>query len=328
MEFMITANRGKTVLNGRKAFVLLIAVLFITTGCLDRADKQNRIIEQPDKPVVFTSIYPMYDFTKNIGGDRIDLRMAIPAGAEPHDWEPTAKLLAALQEADIFIYNGVGMEPWVDDMLASLSGDGPFIVEASEGIGLLKLENHVGKQSRHHNGFTGYDPHVWLDPVRANMQCENILSALIKVDQRNEDYYRSNFLKFSDKLKELDNLYRETLSGFSRREIVVSHAAFGYLADRYGLIQIAVSGLNPREEPSAAELVELTQFIREKGVRHILFETLTSPKLAEVLAIEAGAKIGVLNPIGGLTRQEMDEGMDYLSVMMKNLETLKDVLAE
>jgi zinc transport system substrate-binding protein len=316
--------RGRSTLNGRTVCIMLIIVSIMTAGCINSANRQARVAEDRGKPLVYASIYPMYDFAKKIGGDRIDLRMAVPAGAEPHGWEPTARMLVEIGRADVFIYNGVGMEPWVDRMLASLSGSRPVVVEASEGIKLLEMKG----RDRHGHSPAGYDPHVWLDPVRAKMQAESILKALVQVDRDNAEYYRANFRDFSAKLEELDRLYREALAGSGGREIVVSHAAFGYLADRYGLIQIPVSGLNPQEEPGAAELVQLAKLLQDKNIDHVFFETLTSPKLAETLAREVGAKPEVLNPIGGLTRQQMEEGMDYISIMKQNLETLKRVLDE
>lgn len=309
-------------MNSRTVCIMLLIVSIMTAGCINSANRQARVTEHRGKPLVYASIYPMYDFAKKIGGDRIDLRMAVPVGAEPHGWEPTARLLVEIERADVFIYNGAGMEPWVDRILASLSGSRPVVVEASKGIELLEMEGRDG----HGHNPAGYDPHVWLDPVRANMQAENIFKALVQVDRDNAEYYRTNFRDFSDRLKELDCLYREALARSVGREIVVSHAAFGYLADRYGLIQIPVSGLNPREEPGAAELVQLARLLQERNIDHVFFETLTSPKLAETLAREVGAKPEVLNPMGGLTRQQMKEGMDYISIMKQNLETLKRVL--
>ncbi|MGI6704227.1 MAG: metal ABC transporter substrate-binding protein [Clostridia bacterium] len=315
-------------MKGRIPSIILLTVLLMITGCTNSTGQQSRIAEKRSKPLVYASIYPMYDFAKNIGGDRIDLRMVVPVGAEPHDWEPTAKLIVALEEADVFIYNGVGMEPWADNLIASLNGNGPLVVEASKGIQLLKHGNIGNSQHNHGHVSVGYDPHVWLDPTRAEKQAENIMHALIKADGGNEAFYKLNFQEFTGKLRNLDSLYSETLSRLDKREIVVTHAAFGYLADRYGLEQISVSGLNPQEEPSAAQLAALTDLLREKRIGYIFFETLTNPKLATVLADEVGAKTEVLNPIGGLTRQQLDEGLDYISVMQQNLETLERVLGQ
>lgn len=167
-----------------------------------------------------------------------------------------------------------------------------------------------------------------MDPIRAIKQAENIKDALIQADESNRDFYEANYQEFADRLKALDARYEEALNNVKKKEIVVAHAAFGYLADRYGLEQIPVSGLNPQEEPSAVGLVQITKLLREKGIKYVFFETLTSPKLSEVLANEVGAGTAVLNPIGGLTQEEMDAGKDYITVMEENLETLKIVLGE
>jgi len=303
--------------------VLILTVSVIMAGCTGTVNKQSRIADSQNKPVVYASIYPMYDFAKNIGREKIILRQVVPAGAQPHDWEPTARLMADMQEADVFIYNGVDMEPWVNNMLSSAANDGLVVVEASRNIPLLKFEGHGSRHSH-----SGYDPHVWLDPIRAELQAENIMDALTRADPENKTYYENNFREFSDRLKVLDANYRRALGRAKTKDIVVTHAAFGYLADRYGLNQIPVSGLNPQEEPSAAELVRLAQLLRTRKIGYVFFETLASPKLAEVLAREVGAHIKVLNPLGGLTQQELDEGWDYLSIMEKNLETLIETLGE
>jgi len=317
--------------------VFLLATVLLMTGCRNDIDKQSQVMSGEGNPVVYASIYPMYDFAKNIGKDKIDLRMVVPAGAEPHDWEPTAKVMVQMEEADVFIYNGVGMETWADNIFTTLANDKLIIVEASRGIDLLKFHGHEHDKEHeeqdeehdeggHHHGE--YDPHVWLDPIRAIKQAENIKDALIQADESNRDFYEANYQEFADKLKALDARYKEALSNVKRKEIVVAHAAFGYIADRYGLEQIPVSGLNPQEEPSAAKLVQITQLLREKDIKYVFFETLTSPKLSEVLANEVGARTAVLNPIGGLTQEEIDAGKDYITVMEENLETLKAVLGE
>lgn len=303
--------------------VLILTVSVIMAGCTGTVNKQSRIADGQNKPVVYASIYPMYDFAKNIGRGMIELRQVVPTGAQPHDWEPTARLMADMQEADVFIYNGVDMEPWVDNMLSSVANDSLVVVEASGNIPLLKLEGHGNRHSQ-----SGYDPHVWLDPIRAELQARNIMDALTRADPENKIYYEDNFREFSDRLKVLDTNYRRALNRVNTKDIVVTHAAFGYLADRYGLNQIPVSGLNPQEEPSAAELVRLAQLLRTRGIEYVFFETLANPKLAEVLASEVGAHIKILNPLGGLTQQELDEGWDYLSIMEKNLETLIKTLGE
>ena len=183
-------------------------------------------------------------------------------------------------------------------------------------------------QHSHDHDHGQFDPHVWLDPVNAGKMAENIKDALVQADEGNREYYEANYREFTDKLKALDKRYREELINFNRREIVVSHAAFGYLTKRYGLEQIAVKGITSQEEPGAAKMAEITKLLREKQIKYVFFETLTSPKLSEVLAREVGADTAVLNPIGGLTQEEIRSGMDYISVMEENLAALKMALGD
>lgn len=307
--------------------ILMMGGILLITGCT------TQIHEKPQektvhKPVVYTSIYPMYDFAKQIGKDKIDVRWMIPPGAEPHDWEPTAKLMAEMEKADIFIYNGVNMEPWAEKLLDALQNQKLIAVEASEGIDLLKLQED-GHEEEHEEGYHGqYDPHVWLDPMNAIKQAENIKNALVKADEVNGEFYEGNFQTFANKLRDLDKNFQEKLRNKKRREIVVAHAAFGYMAKRYNLEQIAITGVSPQQEPSAAQMAEIADFVKKYQLKYIFFETLTSPRLAEVLAREAGAQTAVLNPIGGLTVEEIKAGKDYVSVMEENLATLAKALGE
>lgn len=304
--------------------------MLVAGACSIQQRPQTSAEERDGKLLVYASIYPMYDFAQKIGGDKIDLRMMVPPGAEPHDWEPTAKLMAQMEKADVFIYNGANMEMWADKLVKSISSEKLKVVEASSGVSLIKLEDHeegeYGKHEGEEDNHGDYDPHVWLDPMRALKQAENIKNAFVAADEENMEFYESNFNEFANKLRELDQKYREELKDRKLNEIVVAHAAFGYLADRYGLEQISVSGLTPQEEPSAAKMAQITELVREHGIKYIFFETLTSPKLAKVIANETGAKTAVLNPVGGLTKDEIEEGKGYISIMEDNLEILKKAL--
>lgn len=324
------------------SIILIITLSLFITSCTNQLKPQVSD-EDKGKLKVYASIYPMYDFAKKIGKDKIDVKLMVPPGAEPHHWEPTAKLMAELKKADVFIYNGINMEMWVDKVIGSLNNENLIVVEASKGIDLLKFDNyeseiynheghgheegheeHEEDKHEHHHGE--YDPHVWLDPIRAIKQAENIKNALIKADEENKKFYEENFNEFAKKLRDLDRKYKEGLSDRKTDYIVVAHAAFGYMADRYGLEQISISGLSPQEEPSAAKMARISELVREHGVKYIFFETLTSPKLAEVIAKETGAKTAVLNPIGGLTKEDIDKGKDYISAMEENLEVLKKAI--
>lgn len=308
---------------------LMITIILLSVGCNKQPSSKPNAEKAEEGIVVYTSIYPMYDFAEKIGKDKVDLRLMVPPGAEPHDWEPTAKLMAELENADVIIYNGLNMETWIDRVIKALGNEDIIIVKSSEEIDLLKLqENHSHEEGEEHNEeYHGdYDPHVWLDPIRAIKQGENIKDALVKADKKNKSYYEENFNEFQSKLKKLDEKYREELQNIKSNEIVVAHAAFGYLADRYGLEQISISGLTPQEEPSAAKMARVSELVKDHNIKYIFFESLTSPRLAEVLANETGAEIAVLNPVGGVTEEEIKDGKDYISIMEENLEALKKAL--
>ncbi|AUS98681.1 ABC transporter substrate-binding protein [Clostridium thermosuccinogenes] len=305
----------------RKLNIFLCALLMISTISLaacSSGTSGSKAEDESGKISVFTSIYPMYDFAGKIGGDKIDLYNMVPAGTEPHDWEPSPKDMARLEKADVFIYNGSGMEGWVEKVLNSINKEDMIVVEASEGVDIIENkpddDEHIS------------DPHVWLDPMRAGKQMENIMNALSKADPDNAKFYEENFRKYSVELEKLDKEYRDTLEKCEKKDIIVSHQAFGYLCDAYGLNQIAIGGLEADTEPSAGKIAEISDFVKEKNIKVIFFEELVSPKIAGVIAGETGAETMVLNPLEGLGDEDIKAGRDYFSVMRDNLKALEKAL--
>jgi zinc transport system substrate-binding protein len=298
-----------------------LLLLFNLVGCSSETQegKEGEI-------KVYTSIYPLYDFTKKVGGDKIQVELLVPPGAEPHGFEPSAKKVAEIEEGNLFLYNGLEMDPWAEKLSKSLEGTSVHTLALGEIQGIepiLFKEDHDHEEEEEH-GI--YDPHIWLDPMNAKGMAETIKNELVKIDGENKDYYEERFITFKDNLEKLDKEYRESLSQGQKKEFVVAHAAFGYLARRYDLKQISISGLAPQAEPSPSKLVELTKVVEKYNINTIFFENLSSPKLSEVLASETGTKTEVLNPIGGLTQEEMDKGQEYISIMRENLEKLEEAL--
>ncbi|MEW8959647.1 MAG: zinc ABC transporter substrate-binding protein [Moorella sp. (in: firmicutes)] len=297
----------KTGYNWRGIFLklLVIALIFFIAGC--RA-KEEQMPAESGPLKIYTTFYPLYDFTKKIVGDRAVVENLQPAGVEPHDYEPSPRQIASIYSGKLFIFLGEPMDAWAKKIEGQLQEKGVVTLEAGKGL----IENN--------------DPHIWLDLLLAREIARRIFEAVTAVDGDNKSYYEKNYHELDEKFVMLDREYRDTLNGVTRRDIVTSHAAFGYLARRYGLNQIPISGLSPQQEPSAQQMAELITLCRSKGVKYIFFETLASPKLAEALAREAGAGTLVLNPIGGLTKEEMEAGEDYFSIMAKNLAALKKAL--
>ena len=281
---------------------------------------------QPEAPTaestlkVMASFYPMYDFAQKIGGDKVIVTNMVPAGTEPHDWEPSTTDIAALEDADVFIYSGAGMEHWVDDVLASLSNSDLDVVQASDGITLRQ-----GYEDE--DGDVGADPHVWLDPENAKVEMKNIADVLCSADPDNADYYRQNYEQWALECDRLDAEFTEALADLPDKNIVVSHEAFGYLCDAYGLNQMGIEGIEADSEPDPARMAEIEDFVKANNVKVIFSEELVSPKVAQMIADATGAQMQELNPLEGLTDEEIAAGQDYFAVMRENLRTLQDALA-
>jgi zinc transport system substrate-binding protein len=293
------------------------------------------------KLAVYTSLYPLQYVAERIGGEFADVKNVVPAGVEPHDFEPTAKDLVAISASDIFIYNGSGFESWVEKAAESFDKSKMIVVNATEGLPLLKAEEHHEEHHEEHEGDGSatdaaaeshehdhgeFDPHVWLDPTLLKAQAEKVKQAFIQADQAHSADYEKNYQALATDLDKLDQEYKEMVAQSSRKEFMVSHTAFSYLAHKYGLEQIAISGISPEDEPSPSELKELVEHVKEHNINYVLFETLASPKVAEVIARETGAQTARVNPLEGLTEEEAKAGKDYLSIMRENLETLRTVL--
>lgn len=306
--------------------MVFVVVMALAAGCRQIAgdkDAEGRLS-------VYASFYPMYDFAKKIGGDKIKVVNMVPAGTEPHDWEPTPADIANLEHADVFIYNGAGMEHWVEKVLDSLKNDQLMMVEASRGLTLLEGRHHHDDEDKaaddHEDDEEEYDPHVWLSPVNAQKQMEAIKNALVEADSKNKDYYEENFKQYTVEFEALDQEFREALSAMANKDIIVAHQAFGYLCAEYGLNQVPIEGLSPDSEPDPARMAEIIEFAKKHKVKVIFFEELVSPKVAETIANAIGAKTDVLSPVEGLSDQQQAEGDDYFSVMRKNLQALKNAL--
>jgi len=306
-----------------KVLLLLCTFILLLAGCAN-SGKENSVKDKGNKKMkVVTTFYPMYEFTKNVAGSKADVQLLIPSTVEPHDWEPTPKDIANIQKSKLLVYNSESLETWVPNIQKSLGNNGPTFVAASSGISLMK-----GVEDEDSEGGSGLDPHVWLSPALAGQEVKTITEALVKADPKNKNYYEKNSDKYLTKLHELDNKFRTELKDVKRNEIITQHAAFGYLAKEYNLKQVPIAGLSPDQEPSPAKLAELKKFAKSHDLKVIYYEELASPKVAETLAKEIGAKSKVLNTLEGLSKEDQKKGMDYISIMEENLQSLKQTLNE
>ncbi|NLM43752.1 MAG: zinc ABC transporter substrate-binding protein [Clostridiales bacterium] len=303
--------------------VVVLVVIFAATACASDVSDKTTNTEEADKLKIYTSFYPMYYITKEIAKDKAEIINMIPAGVEPHDWEPTLKTMAYLQESDLFIYNGAGMERWADRVIENLDSNRTLVVEASKGIDLIGSEEGHGHDNHNHGD---YDPHVWVNPMNLKKEALNVLNALIEKDMENEKFYRDNYDKLAERLLKLDADIREAVKTFRSNIIVTSHEAFGYFAEEYGLTQIPIRGISPQQEPSPAKLIEIVKLCRDNDVKYIFVEKFVNPKYSETIAREIGGEVLFLNAAHGLTDEEEKAGMDYISIMYENLENLEKAL--
>lgn len=288
----------------------------------DTASQITDISKSP-KVKVIASFYPLYEFARNIGGEIVEVTTFIPIGVEPHDWEPTVGDMQQLGKADVFIYNGAGFEPFGNSVAVSNEFANVIIVEAakSKGIDLIQSTGDEQEKNRTNQGF---NPHIWLDPVLVKSQIVAIKDAFVKADPANTKYYEDNANAYLAKLDALDAEIRSGLSSCKKDTFISFHEAFTYFAKRYGLKQVAISGLVPEAEASPAKLKELVDYAKANNVKVIYAEELVDPRLAEVLANEAGAKVMILSPIEGLNNEDIQKGdVTYLAKMEKNLQNLK-----
>lgn len=341
--------------------VMVMVAGLMLAGC---TNTNSDMVE--GKVNVVTSFYPLYDFAQKIGGEHVNVINLVATGVEAHDWTPKPKDMANLSKSDVFVYNGWGFEGWVEDFLeGGEAGSDLIVVEAVHGIEpiLLAEDDHAHEEDTHaeegheedahaeegheeeahaeegHEEETHaeeehedghdhgeYDPHVWMSPLQAVLMAENILEGLVEADPEHQADFEANFEALKQELEQLHEDYASALSDAPRKEIVVSHHAYGYLTRDYGLTQLAIMGITPDAEPTAQDIKEITEYVEEHDIRYILFEELASPKLAETLAKDVGIETLVFNPVEGLTEEQEEQGEDYISIMRTNLTTLQKAL--
>jgi zinc transport system substrate-binding protein len=271
-----------------------------------------------DKVRVVASFYPIFEFAKRVGGDRVEATSLIPVGTEPHDFDPTVQQVQNAETADMVVFNGAGFE---GERLRNLNAK--FVVDTSKGLNLTGGTFKDPEDNLQANEIS-IDPHIWLDPLLAKQQVEQIRDGLIEIDPRNTEYYSKNANSFLTELDNLDRTIRERLSNCEKRDFIAFHDAFGYFANRYGLTQHSIQGISPQAETSLQRLQQIIGLARDMGLDAIYSEELADPRLADVIAQEIpNGKVLVLSPIEGISIEERNAGMGYLDKMNENIENLR-----
>ncbi|MEK4050724.1 metal ABC transporter substrate-binding protein [Bacillus pumilus] len=322
----------------KKIFYILTAALFAIglAACSSSTGTNASKGKADGKLTIYTTIFPIQDFTEKIGGSHVHAQSVYPANADAHSFEPSSKTMVEMAEGDAFIYSGTGAEAFADKTASTLKDQGVKTVKAAEGIKLLSTkeehsheegEDHESEAHDHDEHDHGdKDPHAWLDPVYAKQMAKNIKDTLVSLDPDHKDEYTKNYEKLKKDLQSLDQEFNTTLSKAKHKEILVSHAAYGYWEKRYGIEQISVLGLSASEEPSQKQLESIVQKAEKHHIQYVIFENNVSSKVSDTIRSEIGAKTLTLKNLESITEDDAKNGESYISLMKQNLKTLKTAL--
>lgn len=294
-----------------KIIVPLCMMIFLSS-CVNKKAPENNNDQAEKKIFVVSSFNAMTEFAMAIGGDKIDITTIVPSGIEAHDFEPKAKDMKNMSKADLFIYNGLEMEHWAQDILKSVDNKNLVVVEASKGADLIKSSK---EESKEHGQF---DPHVWLSLKEAKVEANNIKEALVNIDSYNKEYYEENYKRFEKELDTLKDEYQNKIQPLKNKTFVTGHAAFAYLCRDFGLQQYSVEDVFAEGEPTPQKIKELVEIGKKINLKTVFMEENASPKVSETLAREIGAKADTINTLES-------EG-NYIETMRENLQKIYDSL--
>lgn len=324
-------------------FSAMLLAASILSGCGNQTTNNESKGNENNKDgvlKVYTTIYPLEDFTKKIGGEYVDVKSIMPPNVDAHSFEPTTKDMIDLANSDLFIHTGTGVEGFADKATPALEKENVTIIKAANNIELLPVSeehnhdehaeahNHDDQdesahEDEHSHGDT--DPHVWLDPKLSIQMAENIKNTLVEKLPSHRETFESNFKTLKEDLEQLDKEFKETIENSKTKYLLVSHAAYGYW-ERYGIKQIAINGLSPSVEPSQRGLQNLIEESKEHDIHYIMFEKNVSGKIAKIIQKEIGAKTLTLYNLESISEEDRNNKEDYFSIMRNNLENIKIAL--
>ncbi|MBI5847821.1 MAG: zinc ABC transporter substrate-binding protein [Nitrospirae bacterium] len=315
--------------------LMVLLTLPLSFGCSRSKDSQSK--DRSGKLIVIATLFPLYDFARNIAGDRAEVKLLLPPGAEPHSFELRTSDMVMLNHADIFIYTNRYMEPWAEKLLKGTESKGLTVVDASSGVRFIEGSIDGAEDGKHdHQSKPGHkedykehevhgaDPHIWLDFSNAQKMVDTIAVAFIAKDPVNRDMYQKNAEAYKARLEVLDRAYQKGLAN-CRKKIFINggHYTFGYLANRYGLRYRATYGFSPDAEPTARNLADISKTLRKEGLRHLFYEELLSPRIADTIAKETGASLLKLHGAHNISKEEFNANRTFIELMERNLANLQ-----
>jgi len=298
--------------------ISIFAIFLLIASCVKQEESSQK------KMHVITTLFPLYDFAKRIGKDKVSVSLLLPPGVDAHSFEPKPDDVLNINKAKLFVYTGRYMEPWVEKILKSIDNKNLVIVDTSNGIEFVVKEEEDDEDHNHrHEGKI--DPHIWLDFVNAKKMVDNMLQGFIKTDSENGEFYKNNAEILKKELDELDERYKIGLSNCKTRYFYHSgHFAFNYLAKRYNLHYVSVyTGVSPDEEPKPKRVAHIIREIKNKKLKYIYYEEFLSPRIAEVISKEANITMLKINPGHNVSKEQLERGISFFDIMEENLKQFK-----
>jgi zinc transport system substrate-binding protein len=311
-----------------KKIILILSILLplslILSAC---SNGKDQVQKKKDQLSIYTTVFPLQYFTERIGGKYVDVKTIYPPGADEHTFEPSQKDMMNLADSDLFFYIGLGLEGFVEKAKGSLKNENVTLVPTADKLNLPK-NNHSAEEEAGHDDHDHGDinPHVWVDPIYAKEMAAVIRDSLAKKMPQNKDFFNTNYQKLASELDDLNSQFEQTITNAKHKKIIVTHAAFGYWENRYGIEQISISGLSTTNEPTQKELEKIISIADHDGLHYILFEQNVQSKLGKVVQSEIGARALPIHNLAILSKENIKNKETYFSLMNKNLETLKTAL--
>ncbi len=315
------------------ALTVAFASAIILAACGSNTDSST---SDGKKTEIYTSTFATAAIAREIGGDQVNVKMIVPPGADPHSYEPTSKQLTEIAKGDLFLLTGTTLEPYSKKIQESLKGTDVRFIETSKDVTLLESNatlhaheeeghteaEHAHEEEGHDHGK--YDPHVWLDPVNAKAMARSITVALSKEVPKDKATFEKNLKAFDQQADALDKEFKQAIADGSKKDLLVTHAAYGYLAERYGFKQLPIAGISPSDEPSQKQLAALVKEARMHDLKYVAFEETVSPKVARVIQKEIGAESVTIHNLESVTKAQQNSS--YFKLMEENVQTLKKAL--
>ena len=313
----------------KRLFVIILSFVIFITVIMFLIIKFGKGLTKNEKKVIYTTIYPEYDFTSHIVKDKIEVKRLIGPGVEIHTYEPSSKDMVNISNSDLFIYTGDIMEPWASQVIGSISDYDVKIVDTSKNINMINLEEFMSKYSlldekeenENHDEHSSLDGHIWMNPRNACIMIDTILEEVIKIDKQNKDFYEKNANEYKKRILDLDKEIELSLENNNIKTLVFGgEFSYSYFCERYNLSVVSCyTACGEHQDPSISRIEDVIEYIKNNDIKNIFYEELSEGQVSMMISEETNSKAKVFNTLHNVTEEEIAENQDYVSIMKDNL---------